>query len=284
MPKVKLADKKKARSDLTIALLVSILFHLLFLPTIPSLLFSSKDKSENAGKDEVIYVLEQLPDEAQIVDVEDGEIIDRPPDDTSFLSTENRRVDQQTQAQITGPQTPRRNPSRDWLKPDPNQRQESIDSPDVGERSRAYRLNTVLPEEFLARKQTSPQPSNYLPEIGMGEQTLLNTREFAYAHFYIRMKREMEYYWRPRRVLERNKQDSRPEYRTVLKIVLNRDGAVEHVSIVTSSMIESLDNEAVSAVKKAAPFENPPKELVGANGKITIDHWHFIVTQRRALF
>jgi TonB family protein len=98
------------------------------------------------------------------------------------------------------------------------------------------------------------------------------------------MKQSLEQVWNPQRIMRHVNRAFRNEYRTVLKIVLNRDGSVASVRIISSSSIPQLDDEAVEAVKKAAPYVNPPKELVEADGRITIQDFHFIVSQRYVNF
>src|SRR5262249_13082894 len=143
------------------------------------------------------------------------------------------------------------------------------------------------PTDFLASLAPTA-PSNYLPNIDYGEQTLLNTREYVYAPFFNRMKRQMEMVWNPGKILTRDRLPFRSEYRTVIKIVLNEDGTVQFAKIVGGSSNTELDREALRAVYRGAPYLNPPAGLLesrGGRGKVVlIPDWHFIVTQRTSLF
>ncbi|HLG20383.1 MAG TPA: energy transducer TonB, partial [Bdellovibrionota bacterium] len=144
------------------------------------------------------------------------------------------------------------------------------------------KLKLELSDSFLKEHAAGPSvasraPTNYLPEISMGDETLLNTREYVYASFFIRMKRQMENVWDPRNVLSRETR-AREQYVTTVGITLRKDGYLESVRILGSSGNPALDREAVRAVRAGAPYLNPPPALVEANGRIVIPSWHFIVT------
>jgi TonB family protein len=251
------------------------------LPFLPGALIS--DSVDQLAEDEVVYFVQEQPIDGQIVDLNDDLSSDLPPDESKYFSTKDRRVDQQSQAKNTGPQVPKQ---RQFETKEDQQQQKSDDSQfdqsKYGQRPKP-KLNTDLPQEFLANL-TPSSPSNYLPNIDYGDQTLLNTREYAYAHFFVRMKRQMELVWNPRRILRTNTRDFRPEYRTVVSIVLDKSGKVRQVKVVSSSTLVDLDREALRAVRKAGPYLNPPKELVDANGQIRINEWHFIINQQASLF
>ena len=94
----------------------------------------------------------------------------------------------------------------------------------------------------------------------------------------------MERVWNPEAALRRSNRAARDEYRTIVSIVLNADGTVASVRVITGSSVASLDDEAVRAVYKAAPYVNPPKDLIENDGKIHIDNFNFIISQRHSLF
>ncbi len=272
--------RESSRRDLTLTLLASLLLHLLFLPLLPWLLLHKQDKQ--AEQEAVVYILEDPLVDGQIVDLQEALSTELPPEAARFFSERNRRVERESKARNTGPRLPTRQAQR-RKSPSTEQEEQRSELFESLEGPRHYRLNTELPPEWLA--SLAPEaPSNYLPNIEFGEQTLLNTREYAYAHFFIRMKRQMELVWNPQRILQSTKRAFRPEYRTVLRIVLNRDGSIHRVEMRRGSSIKSLDQEAIRAVHKASPYLNPPGGLIGGDGKISIDEWHFIVNQQQTLF
>jgi TonB family protein len=58
----------------------------------------------------------------------------------------------------------------------------------------------------------------------------------------------------------------------VLRIHLAPDGKLAAWNVMQSSGVDFLDDEAIDAFKKAAPFPNPPKALVDPDGQI---HFNF---------
>ena len=159
---------------------------------------------------------------------------------------------------------------------------------------RPEKLDLSVPEKFLNAQVIRPpgssgdgagsagprlaavSPSNYLPEIAYGDETILNTREYAFSSFFVRMKRQMEVNWDPIGALGRHPY-RREEFVTELKIVLRADGYLEQLVLLTPSGVGPLDREAMNAVRKGAPFLNPPQQLVGPDGLIEIGPWRFIV-------
>jgi len=270
---------QKQRSSLWGPVAVSVLAHVVFAPLLPA--FIAPEEGIAAQPKKLLVKLlnprtsPPVSDaNGQLVDVVDSRNFEnKPPAGTDFLSDRNRQVHRQMQARLTGPADPRTAPSD----PKQNPRGEG-------------RLNLALPESVLEefsqpkRHQTaSLGPSNYLPEIEFGDETLLNTREFTYASYFIRMKRQIEANWSPRSWVT---EDSarKTQWTTVVRMTLRRDGYLEKLTLVQSSGNPALDREAMEAIRKGAPFLNPPEALVSADGRITkVPDMHFIVTNRMFL-
>ena len=104
-----------------------------------------------------------------------------------------------------------------------------------------------------------------------GEATSLNTIEFKYASFYNRIKKDVSGHWFPLKVIRRNDPTGK-EYlfknrKTILFVILDKEGYVVDVSISKSSGASFLDEEAINAFKRCIQFMNPPKGLI-KNDKI----------------
>ncbi len=269
----------KQRSSLWGPVAVSVLAHVAFAPLLPAFI-GPEDGIAAQPKKMLVKMLNPrtpAPDSnanGQLVDVVDFRNLEnKPPDGTDFLSDRNRQVNRQMQARITAPADPRSAPS---------------DSKRIPRGD--GRLNLALPEsvleEFSQPKQhqtASLGPSNYLPEIEFGDETLLNTREFTYASYFVRMKRQIEANWSPRPWIT---EDSarKSQWTTVVRMVLRRDGYLEKLTLVQSSGNPALDREAMEAIRQGAPFLNPPEDLVSDDGRITkVPDMHFIVTNRMFL-
>jgi protein TonB len=143
-------------------------------------------------------------------------------------------------------------------------------------------LGHVKPEQRTGTEE-SASTSDYLKNISLGAQTLLNTREYAYFTFYQRVRRQLEQYWEPglRKRLYQMVNRGRTiasgmELATKLVVTLDTAGSITKVQIEDTSGVLDLDDAAVDAFNKAGPFPNPPNGIVGVDGKIRIE-WEFIL-------
>lgn len=138
-------------------------------------------------------------------------------------------------------------------------------------------------------KRTVQDPGNpsatddFLKEVKTGAQTMLNTREFVYFSYYNRIKNQLQQYWEPKikskvmKMFQQGRQIASDQDRiTRLRITLNSKGVLVGVAVLSDSGVQDLDDAAIEAFRAAAPFPNPPKGIVEADGTIKID-WSFIL-------
>jgi TonB family protein len=132
-------------------------------------------------------------------------------------------------------------------------------------------------EEMLNRAiaQGSGSP-DWLRDIDDGESTALNAKKFKYASFFNRVKRGVAQEWHPDVVYVRHDPTGNvygtKDRVTVLRVHLRPDGSVKELSMLQSSGVEFLDEEARDAFRRAQPFPNPPPQLVDGDGLI---HFNF---------
>ncbi len=106
----------------------------------------------------------------------------------------------------------------------------------------------------------APNDALNVPE---GDGTYLNTREFRHAGFFNRMKQAVSAKWDPLGRLRAKQRGLGAMSRTsVMHVALRPDGTIADLYVATSSGLEELDVEAMNAFHRAAPFPNPPPELV----------------------
>lgn len=238
----------------------------------------------------------------QIVDIVDERKSDEPVS-SQFLSDKNRQVSKQTQALLTGndpnaPFTSMGGGKREDLLSFKEEAKEGLDGQDkesgrIIERnensearmkdSKREDLDLNPTREELSRFFTVA-PNNYLPDVEIGNSTLLNTKRFAYAGFFVRMKRQLESIWNPRPVLSRSFLEKKFPYLTSLTIVLGPKGELLRVDVLRSSGVRELDLEAIRAVRKSAPFPNPPRDLLSGDNQIHIPRFDFIIPNPRGIF
>lgn len=155
-----------------------------------------------------------------------------------------------------------------------------------GERSAGRGLADLRPDAgMLARIAGGPSPDR-LDGVEEGEATLLNTRGFRYATYIVRVNRAIYSNWSPNDVYQARD----PEFRmypvrdrtTAFEILLDASGNLENVRIVEGSGLDFLDQEILRAVRKAAPFPNPPAGLLDGRGKIRLGVFQYTLVNRGA--
>ena len=124
---------------------------------------------------------------------------------------------------------------------------------------------------------------DHLKNVATGMQTLLSTREFVYYTYYNRIKDKLRQYWEPKikekmtRIMRQGRTvASTSDKITRVVIFLDNRGTLVRVKVLSASGMTDLDDAAVEAFKAAAPFPNPPKGIVEADGFIKI-RWDFIL-------
>jgi TonB family protein len=135
-------------------------------------------------------------------------------------------------------------------------------------------LPNLRPTEDVLERALGGGSVDHLEDVEEGETTALNTKQWKYASFFNRTKRQVAQNWNPNRVLQ--SEDPRGNVYgirdriTVLRVTLDPGGRLVDVIVTSSSGFDSLDEEAIRAFRAAEPFPNPPPELVDArSGRIS---------------
>ncbi|MBE9505158.1 MAG: energy transducer TonB, partial [Proteobacteria bacterium] len=109
--------------------------------------------------------------------------------------------------------------------------------------------------------------------IEEGKEVSLNTTEFKYVSYFSKLKRKIKMVWKyPETARVKGLQGT-----LTLRFTLNGDGSLRDVKVVQSSGYQILDEGAVEAVKKAAPFYSIPGVL-GDNLVIVADFQYQLST------
>jgi TonB family protein len=103
-------------------------------------------------------------------------------------------------------------------------------------------------------------------DVDEDDETSVNSKRWKFASFFNRVRNGISQHWHPEVVHAANDPDGRrfgtKTRRTRLLISLNKDGSLSRVRLESSSDVDYLDEEAIHAVRTAAPFANPPPDLV----------------------
>ena len=262
---MKLSKNKKKT---IIFIVLSLLLHLgLFSMRWPS--FSPKIKAPMI----VERIILDKEDKKQVVDATEPPQDQTPPKESEYLSKYNQSVEEETKAAKIG-KTQNSIPST----PAPAKKLMSLS--DLG-------LKPKILEKPRKPSAVSPAPTtdDYLPNIQEGAQTALNTREFQFYSYFERIKDRLRMYWEPElqgrvdKIYAKGKNLGEQDLITKLNIILSKQGELSKVQIVRNSGIEDVDEAAVKAFEKAAPFPNPPSGMIEKDGKVYLT-WSFVVETR----
>lgn len=127
---------------------------------------------------------------------------------------------------------------------------------------------------------------DYLPGIkDEGDTHLVDTIPYRYAGFFERVKGQVRRHWDPNRVYQLRDPTGelypRRDRLTVLAVVLDTTGKVLDARVTQASGLKFLDDEAVRAMWAASPFTNPPKGLIGDDGRVRFQFGFALLTTTR---
>ncbi len=143
-------------------------------------------------------------------------------------------------------------------------------------------LDDPVPSSHMSAL-VSGAPQNDLLDEKRGDSVQLNTKEFLYASYLNRIRRQVNFYWEqnldnlPRSVVL-----VKPRYKTEINAVLDADGALEYIEVVEISGAGELDEAVVSAFRLAGPFPNPPEGLIQRDGRVYLPDMGFTVVLGQA--
>jgi len=117
------------------------------------------------------------------------------------------------------------------------------------------KLFNSSPSQF-AREQKSSREFQGARDVKKKEDTVdLNTTEFRYLSYFLKLKRQIEGVWNyPETSRIRGEQGE-----LLLIFAIRSDGYVEKVELLNSSGYRRLDDEAIRAIRVAAPFSPFPR-------------------------
>lgn len=119
-----------------------------------------------------------------------------------------------------------------------------------------------------------PGTRDKIDDVDEGEASILETQRWKYASFFNRMKDDIDQYWDPVARLKARDPDGRingSKTRTTrVMIILNADGSLDKIKLEKSCNVDYLDDEALRAIRSAAPFPNPPQGMLAEDGKLHV--------------
>lgn len=244
----------------------------------------------------------------QVVEQNEVSQNEEVPVNSRFLSAKNQKVEKQTVAAEHGQFQNIRKETREKSRPKGDGKQKSVATSEDSKKQiakdlfKGFDANEALERQKVAEKQNglgegrgngeqntgtgaeTSQTNDYLKDVEVGLETVLNTREFKYYSYYTRIRKQLAQHWEGRvreKLTKLFKEGRAPaatnrDRITKLMIVLNDKGTLVRVQVMGDSGIRDLDDAAIEAFRAAAPFPNPPKGIVEGDGTVKI-RWDFVL-------
>ncbi|KHD88981.1 MAG: energy transducer TonB [Bdellovibrio sp. ArHS] len=244
----------------------------------------------------------------QIVEQSETSANEEVPEDARFLSAKNQKVAKQTQAANRGEFQNIQKSAPQKTGPKGDGKQKSVAHSEESKKQiakdlfKTFDANEALERQKLADKESglgegrgdgdqntgtgaeTSQTNDYLKDVNVGLETVLNTREFKYYSYYNRIRKQLAQHWEGRvrdKLSKMFKEGRAPaatnqDRITKLMIVLNDKGTLVRVQVISDSGVRDLDDAAIEAFRAAAPFPNPPKGIVEGDGTVKI-RWDFVL-------
>jgi len=289
--------KKRSTISLLTFLVLSIFVH---LATIGVLHFTAKNQSLGIkDKDTIEFEITDLGREQkmQLIEQDERRANDETPEEARFMGRHNQSVVKETRAKnhgdftnaAGGGPTQKKTLSQNQ-KPPPQKgktKQEDGTLPSLSALNPKFDFSPSRRHEALAQETPSGGPqsatNDYLKDVDVSIETMLNSREFVYYSYYQRIRSQIRQHWEPsirakvRSIFAQGRSiASTKDHVTRVIIVLNKQGELIKVQVVGQSGVKDLDDAAVEAFRAAQPFPNPPKGIVDNDGTIKIN-WDFIL-------
>lgn len=161
---------------------------------------------------------------------------------------------------------------------------QSLPKPQTSEKVGIKRDWKTLSLKDLSLGDGAPAAASddHLKDYEQGEDTVLSTREYRYFSYYYRIKELLRQYWKPNveqklyKMWAKGTNLNDDEIVTKVVVLLNGSGQIQKISRIGSCGFAELDQAAIEAFQKAAPFPNPPKGIIESDGFVRI-RWDFIL-------
>lgn len=302
-----MASEKPESRRFFLFLIISALVHLglfAFLIMGPRFLFLAElerrlDHTIENKTEDLFTQIELINEEElkkQVVEQSEKSVNEEVPEDADYLSATNQKVEKQTKAANNGKFN--------------NSSAPGVTSVSVGQQAKSASNATStskerpvknlglngLPFGDVAASESSEyrksyatlgdglsQTDDHLKDVEDGAQTLLNTKEFIYYSYFMRVKDQLRSHWNPR--IRKNVQVLYAKDRnlanlnikaTSVRVTLDKSGYLEKIELLKTSGYEELDIAAIQAFRAAAPFLNPPNGLLEADKRIRLV-WDFVL-------
>lgn len=225
----------------------------------------------------------------RVVQTEAGEQVKTPPKG-SYLGWQNQQVDRQTSGKQTKLEAHHAS-VKSQSKPNMPSDLKSLSHLGLAmfqvAKEKSVQNPPSQPQQQSPDQTTdasvSSRPEDYIHGIAESDRSALNTKEFVFYSYFQRIRLRLDKAWVP--ILKERltayyrsgrQLASDVEHETRVLVVLNEEGQIIQVQLLSESGVNDLDDSAVDAFNKAGPFPNPPKGIIDGNRQVRIP-WDFIL-------
>jgi len=282
--------------DFDIAILLSVLLHLLFVGFFYFVGPLLETDRETAAPIEVFL---QKPDGGwQIADI-DEPAVQQKPDKSRLLGMYNQKADEETVAlSRTGPrgsgggqkQGSKGSPktSSDSAEKQRTAQREKISPKQKGKDINLYQFDRKI---FSSNKPQQKSDSmmissgrgegglseDFFPDFKVGGKTYVNVLRYPEVEYFVRLKRIFRMTWDPVSAIRSkpvNLSVSRGVVSCVLGVSVDKAGNMSELFVLKSSGIPVYDAEALRTIRASSPFASPPGKFLEKDGVLRMS-WTF---------
>ena len=262
------------------ALIFSIVLHGIMVLFIRSYSGAPDFVSQNEPTEVEFIEQSDKKNQTVVTETDKADLLEKFKNQADFLSQFTKRVKEQLKARHTGEtknsanQGPQQNADAQKVA---QQSSKPLQEPGETQRKSETPLgrNIVMGESSIAER---------IPGIREGAFTALNTDQFTYYTFYARLNEQVRFRWirQIRSFIDSLSQKdfielAKRERVTRIEVILDSSGNILNSIVHFTSGYRPLDQAASQAFSDAAPFRNPPRGMVEADGKIHL-YYEFYVT------
>lgn len=269
------------------ALIFSLILHGIMVLFIRSYSNPSHYLSQNEPT-EVTFIEEPTGKRQSVVtETEKADLMEKFKSQADFLAQFTKRVKEQLKARKSGET---KNSNGNTPQQNSNQERQATEQAtkadqESGETQKKSEMplgrNIVMGESSIAEK---------IPGIREVAFNALNTDQFTYYTFYARMNEQVRFRWirQIRSFIDSLSQAqlielAKRERVTRVEIILDDKGAILDSIVHFTSGYKPLDQAAAQAFAEAAPFRNPPRGMVEADGKIHLFYEFYVTLNPNAI-
>jgi outer membrane biosynthesis protein TonB len=244
--------------------------------------------------------------DGQIVEVAPPEV-EEEPIDSEYLAEHDNRVEQETRTErfMVNPEVLAKEYSKEQQAEQADLMDLNVEKPSTGATVGNHRFDpnvdgslASVPSPWKLTNKDGPRdpvpssqreaalsgaPQNDMLDEAVGKVVDLNTTKYPYAGYMDRIRRAVNYWWQQNLDnMPSSVRLGRSRYTTDVKVILNGDGALEHIEVTGESGSVELDDCVVRAFRMAGPFANPPEGLVQKDGRVYLPDFDFTVQLQAA--